>query len=87
MAEKYLVKNVRTGKVQATYLGYSWTMFFFNLFPPLIRRDFVTFFRLIIPESFFFVLMIRERPLYFNSLLDNSFNSFEGGCILLIGYI
>lgn len=44
MAEKFLMKNESTGQMKQTFLGYSWTMLFFNAFAPLFRGDFRTFF-------------------------------------------
>lgn len=47
MAEKFLMKNETTGQIKPTYLGFSWTMLIFNIFAPLFRGDFRTFFVLI----------------------------------------
>ena len=47
MAEKFLMKNESTGQMKQTFLGYSWTMLFFNAFAPLFRGDFRTFFILV----------------------------------------
>lgn len=47
MAEKFLMKNETTGQMKPTFIGYSWTMLLFNIFAPLFRGDFITFFSLI----------------------------------------
>lgn len=47
MAEKFLMKNETTGQMKPTYLGFSWTMLIFNIFAPLFRGDFRTFFVLV----------------------------------------
>lgn len=47
MAEKFLMKNESSGQLKQTFLGYSWTMLFFNAFAPLFRGDLRTFFTLI----------------------------------------
>lgn len=39
MAQPFLMKNPTSDQVKTTYIGYSWTMLFFNAFAPLFRGD------------------------------------------------
>lgn len=56
MAEQFLMKNEKTGVIKKTYIGYSWTMLFFNAFAPLIRGDFKDFFILAVINIAVYIL-------------------------------
>lgn len=42
MAEKFFMKNEQTNETKQGVLGFSWTVLFFDLIPPLCRGDFQT---------------------------------------------
>jgi hypothetical protein len=42
MATAIRLKHPQTGAIATGYYGFSWTTFFFNGFPALLRRDYAT---------------------------------------------
>jgi hypothetical protein len=77
---KIIFENPKTGAIKEAPVGFSWTVFFFNCFPPLFRGDWKWFFILFLIALITFglsafVFMFIYNKLYIKDLIGSGFKA------------
>ncbi|PIT96984.1 hypothetical protein COT82_00195 [Candidatus Campbellbacteria bacterium CG10_big_fil_rev_8_21_14_0_10_35_52] len=77
---KIVFKNPKTGKIEEAPVGFSWTVFFFGIFPPLFRGDWKWFIIMILLALFTFglshlVFIFIYNKLYIKDLINAGFKA------------
>ena len=76
-------KNSHNGQTRQAPEGFSWTVFFFGVFPPLFRQDFAGFAIMLLAAVVTFglsnlVFMFTYNSWYINRLADNGYVKTSG---------
>lgn len=83
---KVFLKNPRTGQMREAPVGFSWTMFFFGFFPPLLRGDWITAVVLLILSFCFpgIILSFFYNKMYLRRMINEGFEATGGTADLAV---